>query len=155
MVSRIPYLKLSMGHIRRALHSLCSFSLFLSPPHPQLHGHNAVTTQPQHSHNTLMFECKHCQATFETQGQHTYHSRECRQSFVLQFPQGKVEVRRRADGTILCECTHPNCPQPFNKIETLKKHLQRAGTHWRSLDKDQLVSKSFQARFYPSLTGVL
>jgi hypothetical protein len=32
-----------------------------------------------------MFECKHCQATFETKGQHTYHSRECKQSFVLQL----------------------------------------------------------------------
>jgi hypothetical protein len=78
--------------------------------------------------------------TFESKGQFIYHIRNCKDSGILQLPHGKVVVKRGDDGMFMCHCTHSDCPRPFRKIESLKKHIKRAGTKWKTLECNQVSS---------------
>jgi len=84
------------------------------------------------------FKCEACEVTFDSRGQFTYHTRNCKDFCVLKFPNGKVTVKRGEDGMFMCNCTHSDCPRPFKKIESLKKHIQRAGTQWRAFESVQV-----------------
>jgi hypothetical protein len=77
--------------------------------------------------------CSRCGERFLDKGRKDYHQRNCKSAAVLIFPNGKVTLQQDANGHFLCQCTHPQCPKPFTKIDSLKKHMKRANSTWKPL----------------------
>jgi len=107
-------------------------TFFLTPIIFSLNRLSTATTQPPMS----SFICNSCYLSFDNFNQHRHHQRNCKNTIDITFPNGKVTLTRNSDGMFICNCSHPECPRPFDKIDTLKKHIKRAGTTWRGLESD-------------------
>jgi hypothetical protein len=70
-------------------------------------------------------QCDRCQSSFATSDKRKYHRRDCNPLAAISLPQGKGALTKDADGMYHCQC-HPGCSKKFDKVDSLKKHIQRS-----------------------------
>jgi uncharacterized C2H2 Zn-finger protein len=113
----------------------------LPPPSPERKSGNHQVKLKLSIHNVSLISvdpmsskpstCTNCKAVFESRSSRDIHSRICNPSSTVSFPDGVVTIPQTEDGKYMCYCSHPKCPQPFERIDTLTRHVKRARSHWK------------------------
>ncbi|KAI6146434.1 hypothetical protein BKA82DRAFT_4419127, partial [Pisolithus tinctorius] len=76
--------------------------------------------------------CPTCQETIPSKKDYSTHTKKCFQENTIHLADTNqtIHLKREENGNFICHCSHRRCPRPFKYANSLRVHIQRAGTRW-------------------------
>ncbi|KAI6016334.1 hypothetical protein BKA83DRAFT_4497956 [Pisolithus microcarpus] len=77
------------------------------------------------------FICYSCDESFSKKSAYITHRKKCSSKATIHLPHtSQTIVLERVEGKFMCHCTAKGCPKPYKYANSLRCHIQKAGSRW-------------------------